>query len=250
LSSVPAIILARSGSKGVANKNKRTLAGFPCWMWTALDAYNAGLRVIVSSDDPEIIETAVTVQPFKVNGPTFNDRTRIDPCEVVLRPSELASDTATVQDSVRHACRAKGIDHGPVVVLYGCVPVRPKWLISSALAVLEATEADSVQSYAPVGKCHPAWLAWVAENGEVFDYSTWTAGDRPHRRQDLPPVYAPDGGVIVVRDPEVFFGDNRQSVTTQPGDVIDIDTERDAMLAECVLRDRIALAKAERLVNA
>jgi CMP-N,N'-diacetyllegionaminic acid synthase len=220
----PAIILARGGSKGVPGKNKRTIAGRACFEWVVADAIAAGLRPIVTSDDHEIIESAVS-----------------SGLEVVIRPSELANDTATVQDSVRHACHAKGIDTGPVVVLYGCVPVRPKWLISSALAVLESTGADSVQSYCGVGKCHPAWLAFVGKDGAVFDYATWTAGDRPHRRQDLDPVYVPDGGVIVVRDTAKFFGDTRQSVITNPGDVIDIDTERDAMLAEVVLNTRLGV---------
>lgn len=226
MSNTPAIILARSGSKGVPNKNKRIIASQPCYRWAVADAVFAGCRPIVTSDDAEIISDAVSVG-----------------AEVVIRPSELATDTATVQDAVRHACRAKGIDHGPVVVLYGCVPVRPRWLISSALAVYEATGADSVQSYCPVGKCHPWWMSYIAENGEAFPFARLTEGfddaaKVPHRRQDLPPVYVPDGGVIVIRDPEVFFGDKRQSVTTNPGDVIDIDTERDAMLAECVLSDR------------
>jgi N-acylneuraminate cytidylyltransferase len=256
---VPAIILARGGSKGVPGKNKRVIAGLPCWMWSALDAFNAGCRVIVSSDDQDIIETAVTARPLKVNGPTFAERTGIDPCEVVLRPAELANDTATVQDAVRHACHAKGIDHGPVVVLYGCVPVRPKWLISSALAVLESTGADSVQSYCPAGKYHPWWQTTIPASGlvptmEIAEADPVTGEKRkfpiPHRRQDLPPVHFPDGGVIVVRDVDKFFGESRQSVITNPGDVIDIDTERDAMLADVVLEQRNGVAQLDAYVGA
>lgn len=216
---VPAIILARAGSKGVANKNKRTIAGRMCFEWSVLDAQAAGCNVIVTSDDTEIVARAVALG-----------------AKVVLRPSELASDTAKVEDAVRHACNAKGIDEGPVVVLYGCVPVRPKHLISAALAVLESTGADSVQSYCPVGKCHPAWMAMIDKGGEVA--LAGVSGSALYRRQDLPPLYIPDGGVIAIRDPDKFFGDVRQSVTTHPGDVIDIDNERDAMLAECVLRER------------
>lgn len=235
MSTTPCIILARSGSKGVPSKNKRTIAGKPCYQWSIDDARAANCRPIVTTDDQEIIEGSIG------RG-----------VEVVLRPSELATDTATVQDAVRHACRAKGIDTGPVVVLYACVPVRPKWLISSALAVLEATGADSVQSYTGVGKVHPWWLSFILEDGSIYPYHNdggSPAMGNAHRRQDLPPVYVPDGGVIVVRDTGKFFGAECQSVKTDPGDVIDIDTERDAMLAECVLRDRMALAKAERLAG-
>lgn len=223
----PAIILARKGSKGCPDKNKRVLAGHPSWRWSVFDADAAGCRPIVTTDDHDIIEGCCNIG-----------------CEVVIRPAELANDTAKVEDAVRHACTAKGIDSGPVVVLYGCVPVRPRWLISSALAVLEATGADSVQSYCPVGKCHPWWMAMVGKDGGVIAFNALADSfvdtpAVPHRRQDLPPLWIPDGGVIVVRDPDKFFGEVRQSVTTRPGDVIDIDTDADLMLAECVLRERI-----------
>jgi CMP-N,N'-diacetyllegionaminic acid synthase len=250
--SVPAIILARSGSKGCPDKNKRVIAGRMCFEWSVLDAQAADCEVIVTSDDTEILARAVTIG-----------------AKVVLRPSELATDTATVQDSVRHACHAKGID-GPVVVLYGCVPVRPKHMISAALAVLESTGADSVQSYAPVGKCHPWWMVCLGKDGEVVsggdvvfvagsegafvngEHATITATTKttPHRRQDLLPMWIPDGGVIVLRDPAKFFGDTRQSITTRPGDVIDIDTDHDAMVAGCVLDARSGVAQLDAYVGA
>lgn len=257
----PAIILARKGSKGCPDKNKRVLAGHPSWRWSVLDADAAGCRPIVTTDDHDIIEGCCNIG-----------------CEVVIRPAELANDTAKVEDAVRHACTAKGIESGPVVVLYGCVPVRPKWLISSALAVLEATGADSVQSYCPVGKCHPDWCVAIDSDGGVMRkgragmYYPASAGTYelqavPHRRQDLMPLWIPDGGVIVVRaervdawvqtqtvpgrpDIPVFtnqadlFGTKRQSVTTRPGDVIDIDTENDAEYAEhrLYIRERMYMS--------
>lgn len=227
MSKTPAIILARKGSKGCPDKNKRVLAGHPSWRWSVLDADAAGCRPIVTTDDHDIIEGCCNIG-----------------CEVVIRPAELANDTAKVEDAVRHACTAKGIESGPVVVLYGCVPVRPKWLISSALAVLESGGCHSVQSYTPAGKHHPDWMCWVAKDGCV----TRCNPNAPHRRQDLPPVYTPDGGVIVVHADRVmagnFWGLHTHAVTTRPGDVIDIDTENDAEYAEhrLYIRERMYMS--------
>jgi CMP-N-acetylneuraminic acid synthetase len=73
------------------------------------------------------------------------------------------------------------------------------------------------------------------------------------RRQDLPPAYIPDGGIIVVTrealmleipgvppGPHAFFGreDRRQGVINAEGAVIDIDTKFDMMVAEAMLSTR------------
>ena len=54
------IIPARGGSKGVPRKNLRLLAGRPLIAWTIEAAKGSSLldRVILSSEDDEIMETA------------------------------------------------------------------------------------------------------------------------------------------------------------------------------------------------
>ena len=68
-----------------------------------------------------------------------------------------------------------------------------------------------------------------------------------HRRQDLPPAHVPDGGVMVVRrdalfapceSPHDFLGSKRAGVVTREGEVIDIDSEIDLLVADAVLRGR------------
>ena len=69
-----------------------------------------------------------------------------------------------------------------------------------------------------------------------------------HRRQDLPPAHIPDGGVLAVTraalrleiagvppGPHAFLGARRAGVITPTGSVIDIDTERDLIVARAVL---------------
>lgn len=217
-----AVILARAGSKGVPGKNARLLAGRPMISYTIAHARAARMieRVVVSTDGAAIAGEAASMG-----------------VEVIDRPAELASDTARVDDAARHAAEASGSSHPIIVILYANVPVRPPGLIDRAVARLLETGADSVQSYTPVGKYHPAWMVSLDEAGRV----TASHPASIDRRQDLPPLWIPDGGVIAVTrqslcagrtdDPHAFLGADRRGIESSPGSVIDIDTEADLALA-------------------
>ncbi len=241
MSGAVVIILARAGSKGVPGKNARPVGGRPCIEWTIEHAKRSrGVsRVVVSTDGAEIVRLA-----------------RAAGAEVVERPAPLATDTATVDDAARHAVSViESIDgreatRDGIVILYANAPVRPADLTDRALETLASAGADSVQSYCPVGKHHPWWTARVdpatgetsAWEGEILNHGVF-------RRQDLPPAFIPDGGVIaltraalmlevpgVAPGPHAFFGRDRRGVLTREGEVIDIDSEIDLLVADAVLR--------------
>lgn len=239
------VILARGGSKGVPGKNWASVAGRPCIAWTldhALQAATAGV-VAVSTDDPKVAEVAHHMGAHLVD-----------------RPGALASDTARVDDALRHAVTdltARGLtDHDedtPIVMLYGNVPVRPPGVIDQAVRLLVGSGADSVQTYQPVGKHHPWWTCRVEGDGRV---AAWDGGPLFHgcfRRQDLPPAQIPDGAVTVVTrralfgkvpgatpGPHAFLGVDRRAVVNPEGSVVDIDAPLDLRVADAVLRDRPA----------
>jgi CMP-N-acetylneuraminic acid synthetase len=222
------------------------IAGKPCVQWTIETAQRArsAREVVVSSDDPELLGLARSLGT-----------------QTVTRPPELASDTATVDAAARHAVveleRAKGsglLPSQPIVVLYANVPVRPDGLIDRAVELLVEQRADSVQSYAPVGKYHPWWMTRIdPASGTVRPWEGDVLNHGVFRRQDLPPAYIPDGGIIVVTrealmlevpgvspGPHAFFGreDRRRGVINAEGAVIDIDTKFDMMVAEAMLSTR------------
>lgn len=232
------VILGRAGSKGVANKNARDVAGRPCVAWTidfAL-ASSKSERTLVSTDCPEMTALA-----------------REMGMDVIDRPSTLASDGARIDEAARDAVArfdTEGL-YDAVAILYANVPVRPTGLLDDAIERLEATGADSVQSYAPVGKHHPMWTCVVGETGEVRPWQGETLFGGVFRRQDLPPAHVPDGGVMVVRraslfapcdGPHDFLGIKRAGVVTGEGAVIDIDSEIDLLVADAVLRFREGVA--------
>jgi CMP-N-acetylneuraminic acid synthetase len=247
-----AIILGRAGSKGVPGKNMAMLAGRPCAAWTIEHAKRSTSisHVVVSSDDPDLLDLARSMHAIAIN-----------------RPPELASDRATIDDAARHALTAfdelalnelalneSGLATH-IAILYANVPVRPPDLTDRAAALLRSTNCDSVQSYAPVGKYHPWWTARVDDAGRVTPWEGTILNHNVYRRQDLPPAHIPDGGIIALtRDaltlqirthdgppptgPHAFFGLDRRGIINPENAVIDIDTPTDLLVADAILSSR------------
>lgn len=228
------VILARGGSQGLKSKHLQPLAGRALIGHTFADVHLSRrlTHVVVSSDCPRILALAA--------GNGF---------EIIRRPAELATDEASVQDVLLHALddtESRGESRfDAVATIYGNVPVRPAGVIDEAIALLAKTNCDSVRSFCPVGKWHPNWLAKLEGDRAI--------ALRPgsiHRRQDLEPLFLHDGAIVISSraaieagranrsDPHAFFGTDRRGVKTEFGATVEVDTRRDLLLAEVILRER------------
>lgn len=238
IETVTAIVLARGGSVGVPGKNIAPIAGRMCIAWTIADAISARSidRVIVSSDSTQVLEEA--------------ERLGV---EAIERERSLASSTATVDDAARSVAERFPAD--AYVLLYGNVPVRPAGLLDRAVTLLRDSGCDSVQSYQSVGKNHPWWTARLEDDGAVRPWEGDVLNHGCYRRQDLPPAFIPDGGVLAVSHaalmlersgsddgPHAFFGTDRRGIENPYGSVIDIDEPIDLLVADAVLRARASAA--------
>jgi sialic acid synthase SpsE/CMP-N-acetylneuraminic acid synthetase len=227
------VILARAGSKGLANKHLIDLLGRPVVAYTIEHALASRLSgIVVSTDCPGVKSIA-----------------RARGLRVIDRPSELARDDSSVQDALLHAVDAIEASGHPrvdaVVVLYGNVPVRPDGLIDRGIELLRNSGCDSVRSFCPVGKWHPAWMSRIDGDRVVH-----MAGQGTHRRQDLEAMFLHDGGMLASSraslergredrsNPHAFFGVDRRAVLTAAGEVVEIDSPADLRLAEASLRSR------------
>ncbi len=105
--------MARAGSEGLKGKHLRPLCGRPVIEYTFDHARQSRLltRTVVSTDCPKIKELA-----------------RSRNFQVIDRPAELATASASVQDAMLHAMDAAESDGSfradGLVVLYGNVPIR------------------------------------------------------------------------------------------------------------------------------
>lgn len=89
MSKIIALIPARSGSKGVKNKNIRNLGGYPLLAWSIVACQKCSLidKVIVSTDSEEYASLA---RQFSAEVP-------------FLRPPEISSDLSTDLEFMDHA---------------------------------------------------------------------------------------------------------------------------------------------------
>lgn len=123
-----ALIPARSGSKGVPNKNIRRIGGRSLFALAIAAARDAGLfdRIFVSTDSPDYAAEAA--------------REGIE--TPWLRPAELAGDKALVADTIRHTLEtfAQRGEHFDTLVLLE--PTSPLRLPEDVVAVVRAAETD------------------------------------------------------------------------------------------------------------
>ena len=232
------VILARAGSAGLKNKHVLPLLGRPVVKYTFAHARQSKLltRVVVSTDAPQVRRLA-----------------EANFFETVKRPPELATADASVQDAMLHAMEtvesSSAFRADALVVLYGNVPVRGEGVIDRAIRTLAETGCDSVRTFCPVGKWHPAWMSRLEADNRVAALQPGSI----HRRQDLPELFLHDGAVVAVSrasmlrgkanpaDPHAFFGVDRRGIRTEAGETVEIDERRDLYWAEAVLRDREAV---------
>jgi N-acylneuraminate cytidylyltransferase len=219
--SVLAVVTARGGSKGLPRKNLVPFRGAPLIAWTirAAQAAPAIDRLILSSDDPEIIETA-----------------RALGCEAPFRRTpELASDTAASIDVLLDAAeRVPG--HDIVVLLQPTSPLRTADDIEATLAVMAETGAPGAVSVSEA-PCHPYLIFRRDAAGRLSPFVEKPA-DMGWRRQDLPPAWRVNGAVYAadlawLRVERTLCKAGETAANEMPVErSIDIDTLEDLQAAE------------------
>lgn len=222
MSVTPLLILvpARGGSKRLARKNVRPLAGRSLIAWTADAIAESGLDapILLTTDDDAIAaegERAGMQVPFR-------------------RPADIAGDAAPTIDAVLHGLDWFRDEHGgepeTVMVLQPTSPLRGGSILRTAVERLEERpDIDSVVAMTAVGL--PANHVYVADaNG----FARAISDDRRY------PVYTPNGALYLARTEKVraertLYAGTVLPLVLDPARAIDIDTEEDWRLAEAVL---------------
>ena len=217
-------ICARGGSRGLPDKNIRTLAGKPLIAHSILQAKASGLfdRVAVSSDSAVILETARTWGADVV----------------VERPAVLASDTAGKLPAIRHAWlaveAATGLSFDLLADLDCTSPLRRPDDIVGAVRLLEDSGAHNVITGVPAHRSPYFNLVEVTDGIAHLSKPLPTA---ILRRQDSPCCYDQNASIYVwSREPfltEPFDFDATTRLYEMPRvGILDIDTEVDFAIME------------------
>ena len=131
-----AFIPARGGSKGLKNKNVRNLCGLPLIAWPIKAAIKCSEidDVVVTTDDQEIASIAMKYGakvPF-------------------IRPSELAGDLSTTEETLKHALENYELKYKKVdlCVFLTCTDIfrNSEWLEEAVLLMKNKPELESVFS--------------------------------------------------------------------------------------------------------
>ncbi len=222
------LVPARGGSKGIPHKNLRLLAGKPLLAYTAKAALGAKRldRVLLSTDDPEIVELGQQCglwSPF-------------------LRPANLARDDTPMFPVVLHALdwlQDQGEQYDAVCLLQPTSPLRRSSDIDGCIDLCEQSGADCVLSVLPVPDRHnPHWVYFLDEGG--FMQLALGDGEPVPRRQELPQAYHREGSVYVCRVEVMrrrgsLYGHQILPYMLTPAQSINLDEEADWQRAERLL---------------
>lgn len=225
------IIPARGGSKRVPKKNIRPLAGKPLIGYTieaALESKHIN-RLVVSTDDKEIARIA---REYGAEVP-------------FLRPPELAGNTVPDQPVFLHVLeRLKVQDsYEPEIVLNlrPTTPLKTPQTIDKVIKEIINTNADIVRTMSRVeGVHHPYWMYKISEQGQAAPFLDNVDVNKFYQRQLLPPVYRINGVVDAMKtklicDGNILHNENMRGVTISEEESVDIDTEFDFALCECLI---------------
>ena len=223
---VIALIPARSGSKGLENKNIQPLGDKPLMAWTIEAAANCVLidRTVVTTDSVEFADVA---RQYGAEAP-------------FLRPYHLADDSAKVEDALVHAINwieeNEGLEYDIVVLLQVTDVFRNRNIIRDVVqALLDDPQLDSAFAVKPDFKNY--WERKEHSPSRLRNHNYVP-------RQIRDPLYREDTGIALASRTHVIKEGNRigQSVALivheNPGDFIDIHTEFDLWMANQLISSR------------
>ena len=225
------LIIARGENTGFPRKHLQNLGGKPVVAHVIEYAVNESAidMVALSTDSPEILGLAHEADIISIK-----------------RPDELSTADVPVTGALVHALEymkehyAQEFD--AIAVLYGCVPFRPDDVLVNAVNILKTTNATAVRTYCPVWKFYPQFMVTIQDDKvrPFVDINTI-------RRQEILPLFLPDGAVILVRTSVVmaaasdkgyapnYMGNDIRGIVCDFPSAIEIDEPFDLKFCEMVM---------------
>ncbi len=217
-----AIIPARSGSKGVKDKNIKELNGKPLIAYTIEEANRCGVFdcVFVSTDSEKYAQIA---REYGAEVP-------------FLRTSENSSDKAGSWDVVREVLSKLDKKFDIVVLLQPTSPLRNSNNILEALDLFFSKNADTVCSVCET----PHSAFWCNTLDESLSMQDFIKKEYQKPRQELPKTYTLNGAIYICKTELLqtnpnFYGEKSFAYIMDAVKSVDIDTELDFTLAETII---------------
>lgn len=224
---VIAIIPARSGSKGLKDKNIKILNGKPLLAYSIMAADKSGVfdTVHVSTDSQVYADIA---KEYGADVP-------------FLRNVDNAGDNASSWDVVREVLSKYaeiGKSFDVCVLLQPTSPLRTADDIKQSYQLFEENDAESLTSITEVD--HPVqWCFRLDETRFMKEFSQ--SPFKNYRRQELEKYYRENGAIYIVETSKIlnpqfdFYSERCIAYVMDNGRSIDIDTIQDFLVAESMM---------------
>jgi N-acylneuraminate cytidylyltransferase/CMP-N,N'-diacetyllegionaminic acid synthase len=196
------VIPARSGSKGIKNKNIIKLGNKPLIAWPIKSALKSKYidMVIVSTDSLKIARIA---KKYGAEVP-------------FLRPKKLASDSSTTIDVIKHALKffkkeEKYFDY--ILCLESTSPLTSAKDIDNSINILlkNSNKSNSIVGVSSCSSQHPEYLFYKKKNNLLKRYLN---KKKYLRRQDLSNLYFIDGSLYLSKVKSLFLNNSFVSKKT------------------------------------
>lgn len=213
---VAAIVPIREGSKGLKNKNMRLFMGLPLYIHAVRQGLVVADEVFVTTD---IRSIAADQLP--------------EGCHLVERSAELATDDASMADVILDLIKQRNLYSYTLLLLQATSPLRLVKDISAALSLYYSGDFNMVMSTVRVPSSR-------LKSGFILG-NQFTPLSLPEHcfmnRQELPPIYAPNGAVYVINascmaSNKGFPQFNIGATVMPESRSLDIDSEEDFLAAE------------------
>jgi len=216
------IIPARSGSKGLPNKNIINLINKPLIAWTIEASISSKFitNTIVTSDSDEILSIS---KDYGAN--------------TLKRPKILSDDNSSAESVVNHVLKdlKKEKDHYDYLIyLQPTSPLRDKFEIDNAINLFFEKEVDLIISVYEIDR---KYLKLFLENEEGYIQGIPENNFHSKNRQTLPKVYMPNGAIYIIKTDSFisnngFISNNTLPYVMSKSISIDIDNIKDLKKAE------------------
>ncbi|MGG7164455.1 cytidylyltransferase domain-containing protein [Clostridium ihumii] len=227
MSNIIAIIPARSGSKGLKDKNIKNLNGKPLIAYTIEAAVKSGVfkDIIVSTDSREYAKIA---QKYGAEVP-------------FLRNEELADDTSSTNDVIEDVIiklKELGREYDSVMILQPTSPLRGIDDIKNSVKLLEEKNANAVVSMC---ECeHSPLLSKELCGDKKLD--GFLSDLNSTRRQDIKKYYRLNGAIYLLNihyffKYKNFYKQNSYAYIMDKVTSIDIDDIYDFKFAEMIIKE-------------
>jgi N,N'-diacetyl-8-epilegionaminate cytidylyltransferase len=229
-----AFVFARGGSKGVLRKNMQMLGGTPLIGHSILTAKlcSSIKRVVVSTDDDEIADTA---RHYGADVP-------------FMRPFELAKDDSSEYETWKHAIKSYEQKYKEKIDIFVSLPptspLRSVSDVEICISEYMKNEADFVITVTESSRS--PYFNMVKEDNLGFSIlvNPPLEGQRYIRRQDVPRVYDMttvayvSSSDFILNSGSIFSG-RVKSVVIPDDRAIDIDTKLDLEIAEFLYNNKV-----------